>query len=120
MREFAEAMKILGEPNRLRIVKMLQERSAYVCEIAQVLGISMATVSTHLSVLKRFHLVEDKREGVKILYSLSSPPNKDVEKLLEFLKDIGEDWEITKRDRKHLNSIHDVDEICSKQTNTGI
>ncbi|WP_457569019.1 ArsR/SmtB family transcription factor [Desulfurobacterium sp.] len=118
MREFAEAMKILGEPNRLRIVKMLQERPAYVCEIAQVLGISMATVSTHLSVLKRFHIVEDKREGVKILYSLSSPQNRDIEKLLDFLKEIGENWEVTREDRKHLHSIEDVDEVCSKQGNT--
>ncbi|WP_457568547.1 ArsR/SmtB family transcription factor [Desulfurobacterium sp.] len=115
MREFAEAMKILGEPNRLRIVKMLQERPAYVCEIAKVLGISMATVSTHLSVLKRFHIVEDRREGVKILYSLSHPRNRDIGRLLEFLKGIGEDWEVTIEDRKHLHSIEDVDEICSKE-----
>jgi ArsR family transcriptional regulator len=113
MKKFVEALKTLGEINRLRILKLLQERPAYVCEIASVLGLSMATVSSHLSRMKQFGLVTDKREGIRIKYCLSEPEDPEVKKLVNFLKSTGENWKIVKEDRKKLEKIS-VDEVCRK------
>lgn len=113
MRTFAEALKTVGEPKRLRIVKLLQERPAYVCEISDVLGLSMATVSSHLSRLKHFGIVKDKREGVKIKYSLTEPADSEINALVQFLKQIGNDWEIVKNDREKLKKLR-VEDVCSK------
>ncbi len=116
MKKFAETMKILGEINRLRIFKLLQSRPAYVCEIAEVLGVSMATVSSHLSVLKRFGIVEDNREGVKIRYSLKEPQEPEVRRLLQLLKELGEDWQIVQKDREKLKLVSmNLQEVCQRQ-----
>ena len=48
MKKFIEVMKALSDPNRVRIVKMLQHRSMCVCELQAGLGISQPTVSSIL------------------------------------------------------------------------
>jgi ArsR family transcriptional regulator len=111
---FIEVLKVLGEESRLRIFKILQERPAYVCEIAFILNLSMATVSSHLSRMKQLGIVKDKREGVKIKYSLSKPKNLEIERLVNFLKTVGEDWEIVKKDRERLRRIC-LNDICKRQ-----
>ncbi len=111
MKKFVEALKTLGEINRLRILKLLQERPAYVCEIASILGLSMATVSSHLSRLKHFGILKDKREGVKIKYYLAEPKDSEIKALIQFLKCMGEEWETVKKDREKLKNV-DLKEVC--------
>ena len=113
MKLFTEALRTLGEKTRMRIFKMLQRRPAYVCEIASVLGLSMATVSSHLSRMKQFGFVTDKREGIRIKYCLSEPEDPEVKKLVYFLKNTGENWKIVKEDRKKLEKIS-VEKVCRK------
>ena len=113
MKKFVEALKTLGEINRLRILKLLQERPAYVCEIASILGLSMATVSSHLSRLKHFGIVKDRREGVKIKYFLIEPEDPEIDTLVQFLKCAGEEWEIVKRDRKKLRKVN-LEDVCRR------
>lgn len=113
MKKFVEALKTLGEINRLRILKLLQERPAYVCEIASILGLSMATVSSHLSRLKYFGIVKDRREGIKIKYFLIEPEDPEINALVQFLKCVGEEWEIVKRDREKLKKVN-LEDVCSK------
>ncbi len=111
MKEFTEILKTLGEKSRLRILKILQERPAYVCEIASILGLSMATVSSHLSRLKHFGIVKDKREGFKIKYFLIEPKNPEIKAFVQFLKDIGEEWDTVKKDREKLEKLK-LEDVC--------
>ena len=113
MRKFVEALKTLGEINRLRILKLLQERPAYVCEIASILNLSMATVSSHLSRLKHFGIVKDKREGAKIKYFLVEPESPEINALVQFLKGVGEEWEVVKKDRNRLKKIK-LEDVCKE------
>ena len=113
MKKFVETVKSLGEESRLRILKILQERPAYVCEIASILGLSMATVSSHLSRLKYLGIVKDKREGVKIKYFLVEPENSEINALVQFLKSIGEDWKVVREDRKRLRELK-LEDVCRK------
>ena len=71
MKEFITVMKALSDPNRVKIVKMLQLGTRCVCEVQAALGISQPTVSKHLKILEAAGLVGRKKEGLWVNYSLS-------------------------------------------------
>ena len=52
MKEFIKVMKALSDPNRVKLVKMLQKRTMCVCEVQAALGIAQPTVSKHLKILE--------------------------------------------------------------------
>jgi len=64
-------MKALSDPNRVRVLKLLQEGELCVCEIQNVLGLAQSTVSKHMKILEDAGLVNREREGTWILYSLA-------------------------------------------------
>ncbi len=71
MREFIQVMKALSDPNRVKIVKMLQHRTMCVCEIQAALGLAQPTVSKHLKVLENARLVRFEKDGLWVNYMLS-------------------------------------------------
>ena len=71
MKEFIKVMKALSDPNRVKLLKMLQKRQMCVCEIQAALGIAQPTVSKHLKVLESAGLVGREKEGLWVNYSLS-------------------------------------------------
>ena len=71
MNGFIKIMKALSDPNRVKIVKMLQHRPLCVCEIQSALGISQPNVSTHLKILENAGLVEYYKEGLWVNYYLA-------------------------------------------------
>jgi ArsR family transcriptional regulator len=71
MKEFIKVMKALSDPNRVKLLKMLQKRQMCVCEIQAALGIAQPTVSKHLKVMEAAGLVEREKDGLWVNYSLS-------------------------------------------------
>ena len=71
MKEFIKVMKALSDPNRVKLLKILQERALCVCEIRAVLGIAQPTVSKHLKVLEDAGLVKHEKDGLWVNYSLT-------------------------------------------------
>jgi ArsR family transcriptional regulator len=71
MKEFIKVMKALSDPNRARLLKMLQGRVMCVCEIQAVLGIAQPTVSKHLKILEDAGLLSRRKEGLWAYYSLT-------------------------------------------------
>ncbi len=74
MRELMRVLKALSDPNRMRIMKMLQRREMCVCELAEALGISQPSVSRHMRILSEADLVRSRREGVWIHYLWNNAP----------------------------------------------
>lgn len=72
MKEFIRVMKALSDPNRVKLLKLLQRRVMCVCEIQAALGIAQPTVSKHLKVLEDAGLVDRKKEGLWVNYSLAT------------------------------------------------
>jgi DNA-binding transcriptional ArsR family regulator len=67
----AAVFAALGEPSRLRLLRMLMERSGRsVGELVERSGFGQANVSKHLAILRQAGLVEREREGNRVLYSL--------------------------------------------------
>ena len=71
MKKFIRVMKALSDPNRVRVLKLLQAKELCVCEIQSVLGLAQSTVSKHLKILEDAGLVDRRRQGTWIIYSLA-------------------------------------------------
>ena len=69
----AAVIKALGHPSRLLIVDELARGERCVCELTELVGADISTVSKHLSVLKRAGLVQDEKRGVQVFYRLRCP-----------------------------------------------
>ncbi len=70
--DLVEFFKVLGEPNRLRIVGLLGQRAYTVEQLAVTLGVGASTVSHHLARLARAGLVAARSESYYNLYSLQT------------------------------------------------
>lgn len=71
MKDFIKVMRALAEPNRVRILKVLQRGPLCVCDIRSALGIAQPTVSNHLRVLEQAGLVTYRKRGLWMYYRLS-------------------------------------------------
>lgn len=70
--------KALGDPTRLRIVRMLSEKELCVCEIIPATGKSQPTTSAHLKILYEAGLVKSRKEGLSVYYSLADSKLKKI------------------------------------------
>jgi ArsR family transcriptional regulator len=71
MKAFIKIMKALSDPNRVKILKLLQHKSGMcVCELKSLLHIAQPTVSKHLKTLEEAGLVEYRKDGLWVNYSL--------------------------------------------------
>ena len=88
MNQVTDTFKALSDPNRVRILKMLQVRPLCVCEITELLGLATSTVSKHLSILRNVGFIVDEKEGRWVNYSLDeSGRNPYALRLLSQLKE---------------------------------
>ena len=71
MKDFIKVMKALSDPNRVKIVKMLQHKTMCVCEIQEALQISQSSASKHLRILEDAGLVDYKKDGLWVNYYLT-------------------------------------------------
>lgn len=71
MRDFVRVMKALSDPNRVKIIKMLQRKIMCVCELQDALKISQPSVSKHLRILEQAGLVDYKKDGLWVNYYLA-------------------------------------------------
>jgi DNA-binding transcriptional ArsR family regulator len=67
----AKIFKALGHPSRLFIVENLRDAEHCVCELSQMVGADMSTISRHLSILRQAGIVKDRKEGTTVYYSLA-------------------------------------------------
>ncbi len=69
----AQIIKALAHPTRMFIVQELAQGERCVCELREMIGADMSTVSKHLSVLKNAGIVEDDKRGLQVFYRLQCP-----------------------------------------------
>ncbi len=71
--ERAMVMKAMAHPSRLLILDELSRGERCVCELRELVGHDMSTVSKHLSLLKKAGIVEDDKRGLQVYYRLKVP-----------------------------------------------
>ncbi|KJS11915.1 MAG: ArsR family transcriptional regulator [Peptococcaceae bacterium BRH_c8a] len=69
----ARFFKALGDETRIKIIYSLSQEELCVCDMAQIIGISVAAVSHHLRLLKNMGLAKSRKQGKMVFYSLADP-----------------------------------------------
>jgi len=69
----ANILKALAHPIRLAIVDLLKGGEQCVCDIAEHVGSERSNVSRHLSVLLKAGVLQSRKDGLKVRYSLRLP-----------------------------------------------
>jgi len=73
LKKRARVLKAMGHPSRLAILDALATGEKCVGELQAVVGSDLSTVSRHLAVLKNAGILEDRKQGANVLYSLRVP-----------------------------------------------
>ena len=69
--DLAELFKVFGDSTRIRILFVLFEAEVCVCDLAKVLNMTQSAISHQLLILKQNKLVNSRREGKSVFYSLA-------------------------------------------------
>ncbi len=69
----ARIIKAMAHPTRLFIVDELSRGERCVCELTEMIGVDVSTVSRHLAVLKGAGIVQDEKRGTQVYYKLRVP-----------------------------------------------
>ena len=69
----ARMMKALAHPTRLFMVEELSKGERCVCELRDMVGVDISTVSKHLALLKKAGIVADDKRGLQVFYRLQTP-----------------------------------------------
>jgi len=69
----ARIVKAMAHPTRLFIVDVLSRKERCVCELKDMIGVDMSTVSKHLAILKNAGIVSDVKRGSQVFYNLRCP-----------------------------------------------
>jgi ArsR family transcriptional regulator len=117
LRDAQKVLKALSDRSRLRILKMLETRPMAVCEVREVLGLSMSTISKHLAILREAGFILDDKDGRWIEYRLNDEKLPVIESLLEHLSRWVEEDPLVLSDRERSVAAKRF-EICRKGKNS--
>lgn len=71
--EASDIYKCIADPQRLRILNLLDQGPLCVCHLQEILGVAQVKMSKQLAIMKQLDLLESHREGTWMVYSLSQP-----------------------------------------------
>ncbi len=83
MASILRALKVLGDPTRIRILRLLERQELAVAELQEILATGQSTVSSHLAQLRQAGLVEDRKTGKHVRYSLRRAAPRTLLKAVE-------------------------------------
>ena len=90
LKKTVDFLKVISEENRLLLLCLLKKGEMCVCEIWQYLDLPQNLTSYHLKALKDFGLIKDRKEGLKVYYSINKKELTKFNSLLnKFLQSYG-------------------------------
>ena len=78
-------MKIISEPNRIKILCILSCENICVCNLAEMVGLTQNLVSHHLKVMQEGGILDKERKGNQLFYFIKPHMKEKVTKLFEFI-----------------------------------
>jgi DNA-binding transcriptional ArsR family regulator len=108
MRRFkAGVFQALAHPTRVALVESLQHGELTVGQLCEKVGVEQANASQHLAVLRNKHIVQTRKEGNQIFYSLRDPLlAKVLEAMREFfLAHINEALEVLREEQQEAERM---------------
>ena len=96
------ALKAMADPTRLRILGLVAGGEVCVCHLHEALDIPQPTASRHLAYLRRAGLVDGRRDGLWVYYSLTRLPDDILHTLVGAVTHCAGHVDTVVRDRKRL------------------
>ncbi|HEX4665595.1 MAG TPA: metalloregulator ArsR/SmtB family transcription factor [Chthoniobacterales bacterium] len=103
--KLAEIYQCFCDPTRLRILHLLTRSPLCVCHFQQTLREPQVKISKHLAYLRSRGLVQTKRSGNWIIYSLPAKRSSELEMNLTCLRDCAESDPIFRKDLQRLAEL---------------
>jgi len=100
MASILKSLRLAADPNRLRLLLLLEQEELSVAEIQEILSKGQSQISTHLAQLKQAGLVDDRRTGKNAFYRLTARPA-----LMELLKQAEAEIPEAEDDRRALRLV---------------
>jgi ArsR family transcriptional regulator len=100
MRSILKSLRLAADPNRLRILLLLEHEELSVAELQDILGKGQSQVSTSLALLKGAGLVEDRRTGKNAFYRLTAPAE-----LMRLLREAAREIPEAEQDEEGLSLV---------------
>ena len=85
MEEF-EIFKALSDPTRLKILDCIKDEEKCICEVIPYTNKSQPNVSLHLKVLKQAGIVNERKDGTKVMLSIS---DNNIFRIINLAKKLG-------------------------------
>lgn len=114
MRNSAELFRALADETRLRILNLLAQGELCVCDIMGVLEIGQSKTSRHLAYLRNAGLVDDRRNGAWMYYSLSKPAGATHRHIVAWLAEAAAELPEAAADLKKLRVRQRATSRCGK------
>jgi DNA-binding transcriptional ArsR family regulator len=102
------AFSALADPTRRAVLDLLREGSLPAGRIAQAFPVSRPAISKHLRLLRRAHLVRERREGRRRVYQLNPEPLRAVDSWLNHYRSF---WQMSLTDLKTFVETEHAKEI---------
>ena len=112
IKKVSDLLQAISLEPRLEILLAIGEGEACVCHLETVLGYRQAYISQHLMALREASLLNTRRDGKYIFYSLENPKILEMVELAAHLA--GTDMSVVDTKAAHLHSSCDCP-TCSKQ-----
>lgn len=111
----AETFALLGQSRRLEIISLLRDHELSVGQIYSMLDLPQANISQHLMYLRKFQVIQKRRQGKQIFYSLK---DKSIIKLIDSV--IEEKSGLNSQDSKDFANLYRLtplvhDPVCGMQ-----
>src|SRR5689334_4612830 len=108
MASILKSLRLAADPNRLRVLLLLEKEELSVAELQEILARGQSQISTSLAQLKQAGLVEDRRTGKNIFYRLNSGKGSDpaaLSQLVNLLQTAAAEIPEAAQDREALAHI---------------
>jgi ArsR family transcriptional regulator len=85
VRPLTRLFRALGDETRLRIVALLSHGELCVCHLESALDLNQSTASRHLGILRAAGIVDSRRDGTWVYYSITQQDHATVAQALDVL-----------------------------------
>lgn len=86
MTSILKSLRVVADPTRIRILSLLEQQDLSVAELQEVLAMGQSRISSHLAQLKQAGLVEDRRSGKNVIYTLKEQVEQSLLGILALIE----------------------------------
>lgn len=109
MNDLIRISNALADHGRVRLLAMCFDGERCVCQLVALLGLSNASVSKHLSLLRDAGLLSSRKQGRWVHYRLPAEPSTPAAEAIEWIRRHAARDDVLKTDREQMKQIMTID-----------